>query len=91
MDQYQRVVNDVLFQDVEGTNLIPRLGEITIPVLSLWGRFDDLVPPELGQDVHEAFGTDTSAKRSVLFTGSVHQPFINEPDLFLAEITSFIQ
>lgn len=85
------IVNDLLNADVEGRNLIDSLSVITIPSRLIWGRYDDLIPPEEGRAVFEKLGTPVEHKSFVLMPGSSHEPFISDPGRFSSEILDFLE
>ncbi len=63
--------------------------KIRIPTLLLWGRFDFVVPPALGEQAFELIGTEE--KRLVIFERSGHSPMSNEGNQFANEVISFIE
>lgn len=78
-----------LHDEVENTALTDQLHKITTPTLLLWGQYDFVVPPALGQDAKDKIqASDVSL---VLFTKSGHSPMNNEPDLYTDEIIKFIE
>lgn len=83
-------VNDLLYEDIKGTNLLPELHKIQLPVLTLWGKYDDIIPPQLGGKAFETLGTSLVDKEFVLFEESGHQPFINEADKFTNAVIAFV-
>ena len=72
-------------------NLSPGMADIVIPSLVLWGRHDGRNTEEMGQDAYDSLGTDPAHKSLVYFEKSAHQPFIEEPDLFVEEVIQFIE
>ncbi|MDC6366835.1 MULTISPECIES: alpha/beta fold hydrolase [Flavobacteriaceae] len=85
------IVNNLLNQDVEGDNYIQAVSDIAIPSLLIWGRYDDLIPPELGNDVYRFLGTPEADKELLLFDGSGHEPMISSPDEYATEVIQFIE
>lgn len=76
----------------EDSNLYPltnRLGEIAIPSLFLWGKYDLVVPPALGVSAHSL--VNTTDKKLVVFESSGHSPMDSEPILFTEEFKTFIE
>ncbi len=84
------IVNDALNGDVEGINLIPEIGAITLPTLMLWGRYDDLIAPEEGMAVFDNLGTADADKYFKLLPNSSHEPYISDPEAFKREIIDFV-
>jgi pimeloyl-ACP methyl ester carboxylesterase len=85
-----KVVNDRLNKDAEGENLINSVKNISIPALFIWGRYDDLIVPEEGEEVFLNYGSDASKKTYSLFPNSSHEPYISDPDRFYSEIRDFV-
>jgi pimeloyl-ACP methyl ester carboxylesterase len=71
-------------------DLSPELPSITLPTLVMWGRHDGVNTVEMGQDAFALLGTAPAEKSIVIFEESGHQPFVEEPDLFVSEFTSFV-
>jgi len=88
--QNLEIVNDSLNADAEGINLIPGVAGITIPSLLIWGRYDDLIPPEEGEVVFANFGTTSGQLRFRILPESSHEPFISDPEGFKSEVISFV-
>ena len=81
--------SNLLLQEVEAANYTPQLKNITVPCLFLWGRYDFVVPPELG---YSAYAEVSSAQKElVIFEESGHSPMDNEPDKFVDEVLDFVQ
>jgi proline iminopeptidase len=68
-------------------NLLPRLGEITVPTLILAGREDWITPPAQGAERLHA-GIPNS--QLVIFEESGHFPFIEEGERFNAVVTDWL-
>ncbi|WP_339915836.1 alpha/beta hydrolase [Yeosuana marina] len=79
-----------LNMDVEGDNYINSVSQIDIPTLLIWGRYDDLIPPELGYDVFNNLGTNNSEKYFSLFEKSSHEPYISDQEKFKNEVSLFL-
>lgn len=82
------VTADLLLQEAETTSLTDRLGEIQTPTLLLWGQYDFVVPPTLGESAFARIGT--SDKELVIFEHSGHSPMDNEPQAFVAKVREWI-
>lgn len=72
-----------------GVDLTPRLGEITIPALVLWGEHDIITHYSSAQPGFEALGAAPEDKRLVMFPNSGHNPWAEEPDAFYEAVSSF--
>ena len=84
------IVNDRLNEEAEGINLIEEVSGISIPILIMQGRYDDLVVIKETLDVFLNFSTPIEEKYAVIFTLSGHEPYITEPEGFKASITNFV-
>jgi len=73
-----------------GTDLTPRMGEITIPSLVLWGEHDIITPYVEAQPGYEALGAPPDQKRLVMFADSGHNPWAEEPEKFYDVVSEFI-
>jgi proline iminopeptidase len=68
-------------------NVLPRLGEITVPTLVIAGRDDWITPPREGAErIHAAL----PHSELVIFEESGHFPFIEEPAKFLGIVAEWI-
>jgi len=85
------IVNEKLNEDLEGKNLISELGGISLPSLFIWGRYDDLIPPELGYDVFTNIGTPDHLKEFVIMPESSHEPYLSDPETFQNTVTNFVK
>jgi pimeloyl-ACP methyl ester carboxylesterase len=65
------------------------LYKIKIPSLLLWGQYDFVVPPIVGQDAMANLGS--SYKELVLFSRSGHHPLETETDEVENEVIHFIE
>lgn len=81
--------NGALNDEIEATALTSELSKVTIPSLFLWGRYDFIVPPQLGFDALGAVSSDW--KRLVIFEASGHSPMDNQTSLYVSEIEQFIE
>lgn len=80
--------NGLLNDENEATALTDQLHRITVPCLFLWGKYDFVVPPQLGEDAYNL--VSSADKELVIFEQSGHSPMDNEPDLFVEEVVDFI-
>jgi pimeloyl-ACP methyl ester carboxylesterase len=72
---------------VESVYLLPRLGEIAVPVLVLWGEQDRLFPVKQREDVREA--CPTVEVRTFPDVG--HWPYAEVPDAFNRALVDFLE
>ncbi|MHA2939367.1 pimeloyl-ACP methyl ester esterase BioH [Vibrio sp. RC27] len=66
-------------------DLRPKLMEISVPFLRLYGRLDGLVPIKVASDMDSL----ASASHKYIFTGSSHAPFITEGEEFCQQVLQF--
>jgi pimeloyl-ACP methyl ester carboxylesterase len=71
---------------IEEIGLTPRLGEIRLPTLLLYGRYDFVCPPALGRDADQRMPNATL----VIQERSGHSLMFHEPDVFSAAIDTFL-
>ncbi len=70
-----------------GIELEQRLGEVQSPVLVLAGRHDRICPPEAA----EAIAAGVPRAELHVLEGSGHMTFVEEPELYLASVRSFLE
>jgi pimeloyl-ACP methyl ester carboxylesterase len=85
---YTTTGNDFL-KGLENANYSDQLYKIKIPSLLLWGQFDFVVPPVVGDDGITNLGS--SYKKLVLFPHSGHHPMETDTDLVEDEIIKFVE
>jgi pimeloyl-ACP methyl ester carboxylesterase len=93
---YEMVMKDISSTTLESffssirslhhTDLRPRLAEINVPILGIYGMSDVIVNP------HQAKLISQNAKRSqvTMMTGSGHFPMLDEPQLFNQYLLNFL-
>lgn len=81
--------NPILNEDSANNPMIDMLGEITIPCLFLWGKYDFVVPPATGEKAIELVGTDE--KELIIYEVSGHSPMSNEPVKFTEDFINFVE
>jgi len=74
---------------VERIALTNRLPELKIPTLLLWGKYDFVVPPALGES---ALSQISSTEKSlIMFDHSGHSPMNSEAEKFAQSIIDFVE
>ncbi|MFZ9756318.1 MAG: alpha/beta fold hydrolase, partial [Bacteroidia bacterium] len=64
------------------------LGALQLPSLFLWGKYDLVVPLELGQQAYVQCG---SSKKAIhVFDHSGHSPMMNEMESFVHQVRTWI-
>ncbi len=81
--------SNLIYEESEEAAMTNRLNEITIPSLLLYGKYDFVCPPGLGESALEEIGT--TEKFYVEFEQSAHSPMDNEPFAFVEEVTNFVE
>lgn len=82
-------LNVILHMDIWNLDFTSRLSEIEIPVLIAWGRYDGILPVELGIQAKEAMNLPD--EQFIIFENSAHIPQIEEPELFNTTLIGFIE
>lgn len=78
-------------QNCYGRDLTPRLGEIKIPALVLWGTHDLITPVINADPAYRALGAAPQDKELVLFDDSGHNPWAEEQDKFFDALSRFLR
>lgn len=87
---HYNVVSDKLRKDAEGKNFVSTVSSLTLPAMFIWGKYDWNVPPEIGQEVFNNMGTNSSDKFFKLMPNSSHVPYLSDPEVLQNEITDFV-
>jgi proline iminopeptidase len=77
-------------QGYYGVDLTPRLGEITIPTLILWGKYDRITHFANAATGLAAYGAPTDQKRLVVFEESGPNPWAEEEGKFYNAVSDFL-
>lgn len=80
------VTSNLLLEEVEASSFTDRLPEIEVPTLLLWGRYDFVVPPALGESA-DLLIPDSEL---LIFEHSGHSPMDGEPEAFVGAIEAFV-
>jgi len=83
-----RQVADALLDKEKDRSWSERYRELTLPTMLLWGRYDFVVPPTLGEDVQLKVAAETVDL--VILEDSAHFPMFTEPDAYTDAILDFI-
>jgi pimeloyl-ACP methyl ester carboxylesterase len=76
-------------ESLESISYSDQLYKIKIPTLLLWGQFDFVVPPSVGETAIASLGS--AYKKMVLCPHSGHHPMETDTDLVEDEIINFIE
>lgn len=80
-----------MFDETVTLDYTPRLSEISLPSLFIWGKYDMVVPPELGRQAYRFVSTPPENKRLVILEQSGHSPMVNETIKCVAAMAEFIE
>lgn len=78
-----------LNQDSDNYALTNQLHKIQVPSLFLWGKYDFVVPPSMGQMAYDL--VSSTDKEIVIFDNSGHSPMQNEGELMTQKVKEFIE
>jgi len=82
-------VNPILNDDSNQYELTNQLHMIEIPCLFLWGKYDFVVPPALGESAFNLVNTED--KKIVIYENSGHSPMSNEAIQFTIDVKEFVE
>ncbi|MEO0470273.1 MAG: alpha/beta hydrolase [Bacteroidota bacterium] len=68
----------------------PLMQNISLPVALYFGRYDDIIGPEVAEDYFEVIGTPEEDKELLIFDHSGHSPQFRENILFNQKVLEFI-
>jgi len=80
--------NSFLAGEFGKLNLTPHLAKIKTPSLIIYGKYDFVVPPILGQIMYDKISS--SVKELKIYESSAHSPMAHEMDKFLDDVMIFI-
>jgi pimeloyl-ACP methyl ester carboxylesterase len=81
--------NEKFMSEVLSTAHTSRLHEIAVPALIVFGKYDLVIPPDLGDTLFQHLGS--TEKRFVVLENSSHALMDNEPEKLNPEILTFIE
>lgn len=88
LTNYNHVIKTFIISDID---LTPKMSSITLPTLIIWGLRDGVIPYPMANQALEALGTSNENKKIVTLSNSAHNGFYEEPENFVAAVTSFIE
>jgi len=81
--------NGMLDEEISNFSATDEFYKVEIPCLFLWGKYDFVVPPELGYDAFN--NVSSTIKKIVLLEKSGHSGMNNQPEKVSDEIIQFIE
>lgn len=90
LDDFSQVTVNSFFESIgtlRETDLRPRLGEITMPTLGVYGRKDIIVNP----NQHDVLSAGVSQAQVEFFQNSGHFPMLDEPEAFHQTLRTFLR
>ncbi|MFM2269464.1 MAG: hypothetical protein RL757_2905, partial [Bacteroidota bacterium] len=76
-------------KDLLNASYSDKLGNITKPVINIYGKYDFTVPKGLGEEIMQKISS--KKKKIVILQHSGHILMDNEPDLLYNEVTTFVR
>jgi pimeloyl-ACP methyl ester carboxylesterase len=67
------------------------MNKITLPVALYYGRYDDIIGPEVAQDYYQVISTPNDKKELLFFEKSNHNPQYIENVWFNHKVIDFIE
>ena len=80
-----------MFHEVKDLEYSSKLKNIDVPTLILWGRYDMVIPVELGEQAYEQIGTVEEYKHIYIFETAGHSPMANYPYEFSRRMIDFVE
>lgn len=69
----------------------PQMEDITIPISLIWGRYDDIIGPEVAEDYFQVIGTPEEDKELIFLENSGHSGLYRENIKFSESVINFIE
>lgn len=86
----QMFVNSDIYETILTKPLSDELPKIKTPSLILWGKYDFVVPPSLGEEAFQNLGTAAADKSLHFFDHSGHLIMFQETDKFVDLVIQFV-
>lgn len=69
----------------------PEMADITLPISLIFGRYDDIIGPEVAEDYYEVVGTPEADKELHFLENSGHSGLFRENRLFSQLVLDFVE
>ena len=83
------ISNGPVWTSVRNRDYTEMLSEIEYPALFLWGEYDFVVPPRMGEELLAAYGS--AYKSMITFDRSAHSPMVTQPNEVVNAIVEFME
>ncbi|MEM6320481.1 MAG: alpha/beta hydrolase [Bacteroidota bacterium] len=80
-----------LWEEILTKPLSDKLQNITLPSLLIFGKYDFVVPPSLGEEMLLELGTPEADKSLHIFEHSGHGVMLDEPEKFVDLVVQFVE
>lgn len=84
---YRSVIKNFIISDID---LTPKMNDIHVPSLIIWGAHDGIIPYPMAQLAYDALGTPAGEKKLVTLANSAHNGFHEEPSAFVGAVSAFV-
>jgi pimeloyl-ACP methyl ester carboxylesterase len=93
LNQTKNLINNLDNQKSiqEFYDFTPEMKKISLPVALYYGRYDDIIGPEVALDYYQVISTPADKKELFFFEKSNHSPQYIENVLFSQKVTDFIE
>jgi proline iminopeptidase len=88
LTNYHHVIHNFVISDID---LTPRMKNITLPSLIIWGAHDGIIPYPMATHALDALGTTPENKSLATLPNSAHNGFYEEPERFSEAVKTFVE
>ncbi|MBA4055399.1 MAG: hypothetical protein C0490_11855 [Marivirga sp.] len=88
LTNYNHTVKNFIISDID---LSPKMKNITLPSLIVWGEHDGIIPYAMAAHAITSLGTDKLNKSILTLSNSAHNGFYEEPEKFTEGVKIFIE
>jgi pimeloyl-ACP methyl ester carboxylesterase len=80
-----------LWEEILNAPLTGELRNIETPALLIWGQYDFVVAPTLGQEMLDSLGTPDGDKSLTIFNNAGHSPMDTDTERFVNLVIDFVE